>query len=660
MQRNFILSIGILFLLTLSLKTNAQVNFLQGCAYVKVKPSAHYLFHTENQRPSVSLNVLLDIDNFSPFLKYRAARPTAQQSIYEQEVQKIYKVCFSESEDVLVKVEALKSTGLFDLVEPSYIFDVQLGYQPNDPFSDSTLAYNSTGMNQLLMHDFYSAWAVEKGDTNVVIGVVDTGVNFNQTDSKDNLKYNFKDPINGLNDDGDQYDGLPLTDNFRGWDVADWDNDPTLGSGSVHGASMVSIIAATPDNNLGIIGTGFNCKYIPYKAAKNSASNSLTHGYDGLYLAALQGAKVINCSWGNSNVLPQIFGDIVQFCILDLDAVVVSSAGNEGNSKVYYPASFPLVISTSALMTDSTLKLNASNYNYHVDIAASGDKVLMSNGTTSGYKTDKGTSVSAAVVSGLMGLIRSHFPEMSSLQARQQLKVTATYIDKKTGNLPYSGQIGKMIHPLNALIDTVSPGIFAYNQLINGGHDEFDKEGELVSFDLSVVNLLRPSKNITYTLSAVTPNFSIVQKQGVLANLGTMDTLNSLGTSIELDLKASSDTLENYILRIDYTNGFEYKDHDYIFFSMKPTEVTAVNNLTEIDWKVYPVPFQKSIFVEGDFAGDVEMDLLNTNGVSVFHSKFSKQNHLEFVVPDNIDSGTYFLRVKDSKNTLTSKVSRIK
>ena len=117
------------------------------------------------------------------------ARPFKECSLYEQEVRKIYKLIFNETIDVQAKIDELNAMGWFDVVEPSYIFEVNTGYQPNDPLTDSTLAYN-IGTNQLKLHDFYGAWALEKGDTNVVIGVVDTGVNFNQEDADKNLKRN--------------------------------------------------------------------------------------------------------------------------------------------------------------------------------------------------------------------------------------------------------------------------------------------------------------------------------------------------------------------------------------------------------------------------------------------------------------------------------------
>ena len=83
-------------------------------------------------------------------------------------------------------IKELKTIDIFEVVEPSPIFEVL--YQPNDPVSDSTKTNN--GAPHLSVHNFYKAWEVEKGDTNVIIGIVDTGINFDHEDLKDNLKYN--------------------------------------------------------------------------------------------------------------------------------------------------------------------------------------------------------------------------------------------------------------------------------------------------------------------------------------------------------------------------------------------------------------------------------------------------------------------------------------
>ena len=137
-----------------------------------------------------------------------------------------------------------------------------------------------------MTHNFYDAWEIEKGDTNVVMGFVDTGIWFDHRDIQDNLKNNFNDPINGINDDNDSLLGESLIDNYYGWDVANWDNDPTM-SGSRHGLEVIGISSATFDNELSIAGLAPEVKYMPVKASRDDMPGSITEGYLGLLFLTL-------------------------------------------------------------------------------------------------------------------------------------------------------------------------------------------------------------------------------------------------------------------------------------------------------------------------------------------------------------------------------------
>ena len=105
----------------------------------------------------------------------------------------------------LAKARAqLLATGVVDYVEPLYIREPQ--YQPNDPLADSTAANNQY---HLQLTRAYRAWDFTKGDTSVVIGVTDTGIRYSHEDLKQQVKYNYADPVNGKDDDGDGYvDGI--------------------------------------------------------------------------------------------------------------------------------------------------------------------------------------------------------------------------------------------------------------------------------------------------------------------------------------------------------------------------------------------------------------------------------------------------------------------
>ena len=131
---------------------------------------------------------------------------------------------------------------------------------------------------------------IHQGDTNTVVAVVDAGVAVAHTDLVNQIKYNYGDPINGYDDDFDGY-----LDNFRGWDFAEKDNNPDIGV-SDHGTWVAGISSAEVNNAFATAGAGFKCKFLPVKVATDAGI--IVRGYEGIVYAAIQGAHIINCSWG--------------------------------------------------------------------------------------------------------------------------------------------------------------------------------------------------------------------------------------------------------------------------------------------------------------------------------------------------------------------------
>ncbi|GAI36367.1 unnamed protein product, partial [marine sediment metagenome] len=103
----------------------------------------------------------------------------------------------------------------------------------------------------------YDAWEICKGDSNIVIGITDTGVDIDHEDLQGNIYYNYNDPINGIDDDNDGF-----IDNFRGWDLGENDNNPQWEIND-HGVVVTGIAGARTDNGIGISGVGFKSRFLP-------------------------------------------------------------------------------------------------------------------------------------------------------------------------------------------------------------------------------------------------------------------------------------------------------------------------------------------------------------------------------------------------------------
>lgn len=637
-----------------------ESKFRSGIVYVTVDNGLSHGFHEGDYDTELSS---LGIKRYQCILsKFKKTYPKVNSDSYKK-LCRTYELYFDSKLDVENQMKRLKNTGLFEVVEPAFVFSILSdGYLPNDPLSDSTLAAN-VGMPQLLLHDFYKAWTVQKGDTNVVIGVVDTGVNFDQEDLKGNLKYNYADPIDGVNNDGDVLDGdslledIPLVDNFRGWDLGDNDNDPTEAPGAKHGTEMISIIASTPDNDTAMTGVAFNCKYLPIKASADATPNALTQGYVGMIYAAEQGARVVNCSWGTTNELPEIFDLLVTSLTLDYDLLIVSAAGNEGNEKNYYPASFNHVISVSGMDYDSA-KTASSSYNYEVDVMAAGFTKVANGDQTNTYRIENGTSGAAAVVSGLAGLVRSQLPHLTAVQVKKQLEVSGDYIDTVSAILPFSGKVGRRINPYSALTDTMLPGLKPFDFVINDGVQEVNNQGDVVGVKFSLVNLLKESSDVSYKISALTNDFEVIDSIGVFPDLNTWDTILSL-PEVNINVFATTDTLLECVLKVEMEDGNGYIDHEYVRFTLKPTEITSVDEqVVTNNVHVFPNPFNNEISIHG-LEGMSDVSLFNMRGERLLASVVADGNMTRVLPKQTLEQGVYLLEMTSKDVVFTKKIIKV-
>ena len=127
----------------------------------------------------------------------------------------IYEIKYISDIPLEKAINELISTGMGQSAEPHYLPHLLENpvYIPND--SKLALQYNLKKVRA------FEGWSISKGDTNTVIGISDTGTDIDHPDLVGNIKYNYEDPIDGIDNDNDGY-----TDNFYGWDLVENDNNP--------------------------------------------------------------------------------------------------------------------------------------------------------------------------------------------------------------------------------------------------------------------------------------------------------------------------------------------------------------------------------------------------------------------------------------------------
>jgi uncharacterized repeat protein (TIGR01451 family) len=287
-------------------------------------------------------------------------------------------------EDTPAAIKALRARADVVYAEPNFIR--QADAVPNDPrYPDLWgLKNGSSGTGGTSAE---SAWDTTTGSQNVVVGVVDSGIDIEHRDLKDNIFINTGEvPGNNVDDDGNGF-----IDDVNGWDFIN--NDRTVfdsANEDFHGTHVAGIIGARGNNSIGVVGVNWSVQIMPLKAI------GLTGVNDGRLLEAFNYAKAMRQRGVNLRVLNNSYGG-QQFSQALLDGVrelgdagilFVASAGNEtlNNDWVsHFPSSFdsPNVIAVAA-STQFGLLANSSNFGgKSVHLVAPGAGILST--TPRGY-----------------------------------------------------------------------------------------------------------------------------------------------------------------------------------------------------------------------------------------------------------------------------------
>ncbi len=242
------------------------------------------------------------------------------------------------------------------------------------------------------------AWDIFTGNSDVIIAMVDSGIDFNHPDLKDKLVagYNFIDP------------SQPLYDNYS------------------HGTHVAGIAAASSNNGIGVAGVSWGAKIMPLKVLDDNGSGSSYNLAQAVFYAVDHGAKVINISIGQKGSKWPCGMDEVQNAFdyaVSKGALTVVASGNDGQDGVNCPGAFDEVIAVGAT-TASDLLASFSNYGERLDVVAPGSSIY-STIPGSGYSYKSGTSMATPHVSGLAALIWSFDPTLSNSEVRKIIESTS-------------------------------------------------------------------------------------------------------------------------------------------------------------------------------------------------------------------------------------------
>lgn len=284
-----------------------------------------------------------------------------------------------------------------------------------------------------------TAWNLYNGKRDVIVAMVDTGIDYTHPDLDGRLWTNPGEiPENGIDDDGNGY-----IDDVYGWNFIKNSNKIYGGKSDSHGTHGAGSIAAVANNGYGIAGLaqGGRVKVMCAKALTGTSGYGTTETLvEAIRYAEANGASICNLSLGAYFPDPVLYQTIATSGML-----FVIAAGNEStNTDITpcYPASYPLdnIISVANLNTDGTLH-HSSNYGaLSVDIAAPGTHILSTSAGGS-YSFMTGTSMSAPMVSAAAAMVLSHYDGIPPVQARQILLATARPLPTLQGIALTSGML---------------------------------------------------------------------------------------------------------------------------------------------------------------------------------------------------------------------------
>lgn len=433
------------------------------------------------------------------------------------------------------------------------------------------------------------------GSADVVIAIIDTGVDYNHIDLRNNIWVNSAEiPGNGIDDDGNGY-----VDDVNGWNCVGDNNDPMDDNG--HGTHVAGI-AAAENNKTGTVGVAYNCKIMCLKAGNSSGYFNNSDIAEAIQYAYMNGASVINMSFGGSSI-----SIAVEDALMDAynQCVLVAAAGNDslcnnlgcpvhaplGQVGVSYPAALPYVIGVMSCNANGTTRSAFSNFDHYpygtveYEVYACGEQIP-STWPGNKYATLSGTSMACPVVAGIAAVLRSTYPDREVYSNK--------YIQSQIVN---TGTKGIMTHTVADLYEALTyipkPNVKLYDYYIfdnvefsakNNGNGVVDA-GETIHLAVELKNIGGVASDVNVTIDTIRngdasitdPYFNITTGAITLSDIGTYSVrdggkiyTDGVVTDmtkcfvIEVDDDCPNDYLADFNVHFTYKNGLD-EDDDTVY-----------------------------------------------------------------------------------------------
>lgn len=406
---------------------------------VKLKPRTHVMSMTSLSR-SLGVNVKREISKDLRLVLVQQPAIETRQSV----------------------INTLAHNSLVEYAEPNYIYKVVGGSSslPNDPKFNQLWGMQNTGQTISgdggtykgtpgVDIDAAHAWQMETGSKNVIVAVIDTGVNYNERDLADNIWTNLaeKNGRTGVDDDTNGY-----VDDIHGYDFVTSTGDPMDVFG--HGTHCSGTIGAKANDGYGVVGVAWNVQIMPIRFLDDSGSGSLENAVLSIDYATKMKATIMSNSWGGGGFSQALLDSINR--AKDAGILFVAAAGNESNdndANPAYPASYEVdnIISVAAIDARGRMADFSNFGKKSVHVGAPGVDILSH--TMAGLESWSGTSMATPHVSGVAALLYSQDTTQTFAQVKARILASAKPVSGLRGRTTTGG----MVNAYYALTNTQAP-----------------------------------------------------------------------------------------------------------------------------------------------------------------------------------------------------------
>ena len=428
------------------------------CPYAGANETEPEIAYDENGMPYVVGEVIVKYTSNVAALRM-AASPEESQTMemlsfsVEEDLSDIVPGMQVASVDSEIPLEtviaALESSPFVEYVEPNFYIALTLPEDPI-PIDEEALSALSDFMMEKVSNDpMYSsqwgltnikadkAWDATTGKRDIVIAVIDTGVDYTHPDLAANMWINTKEkPNSNVDNDGNGYAG-----DYYGYDFINDRADPMDDNG--HGTHVAGIIGAVGNNGIGIAGVDWNVRIMPLKFLRANGGGDTIAAIKAINYANSMGADIISCSWGGPG-MSQALGDAIK----QTNKLFVFAAGNDGannDATPHFPSNFGYDNMIVVAATDKNDQLASfSNYGASkVDVAAPGVAILSTYPTSKNtpYVEMKGTSMATPFVSGIAGLMLSVNPSLSPSSLKSSIMQNVDKTSALNGKVKSGGRV---------------------------------------------------------------------------------------------------------------------------------------------------------------------------------------------------------------------------